>query len=188
MPAALYMIAVRTLCRHLVKEVERPAQMLTKLNVGLADDNPTCMFVTLAHGIYDPATGHVLLASAGHPPPLLRRANGTIEPVPLKPGRLLGYELPELDFPELQIALKPGDALFFFTDGYIEARAGKRMDMFGIDRLRDLVKNCDPDRSLADFTNAAKQAIDKFTGSKELQDDLTLLMLRRLGRRELTID
>jgi hypothetical protein len=62
------------------------------------------------------------------------------------------------------------------------------MDMFGIDRLRDLVKNCDPDRSLADFTNAAKQAIDKFTGSKELQDDLTLLMLRRLGRRELTID
>src|SRR6516225_5549458 len=73
MPAALYMIAVRTLCRHLVKDVERPGQLLAKLNVELADDNPTCMFVTLAHGIYDPATGHVLFASAGHPAPLVRR-------------------------------------------------------------------------------------------------------------------
>ena len=69
MPAALFMIAVRTLCRHLAKETELPAQMLSKLNVELADDNPRCMFVTLAHGIYDPATGHVLLASAGHPGP-----------------------------------------------------------------------------------------------------------------------
>src|SRR4029078_6889939 len=79
MPAALYMIAVRTLCRHLVKEVEHPGQLLAKLNVELADNNPTCIFVTLAHGLFDPATGHVLLATAGHPPPFLRRANGEVE-------------------------------------------------------------------------------------------------------------
>src|SRR5436853_7082165 len=39
MPAALYMIAVRTLCRHVVKEVGRPAQLLTKLNAELAAEN-----------------------------------------------------------------------------------------------------------------------------------------------------
>jgi serine phosphatase RsbU (regulator of sigma subunit) len=179
MPAALYMIAVRTLCRHLVKEVDRPGQMLAKLNVELADDNPTCMFVTLAHGIYDPATGHVLLASAGHPAPLLRRADGSVEQVTLKAGRLLGYGHDILQFPEVHVALKPGDALYFFTDGFLEARAAKRTDMFGLERIRELVRGCAPTRPLSECTDAAKLAIDRFTGSKELQDDLTLLVLRR---------
>ena len=181
MPAALYMIAVHTLCRHLVKEADRPAKLLAKLNVELADDNPTCMFVTLAHGIFEPVTGHVLLASAGHPAPLLRRADGTVETVELKPGRLLGYSHEVLQFPEIHIALEPGDALFFFTDGFFEARAGKRLDMFGLDRIRELVKACHPTQPLTEFTSAAKVAIDRFTGLKELQDDLTLLVLRRLG-------
>src|SRR5206468_8827657 len=73
MPAALFMVAVRTLCRHLAHEVASPAQLLERLNTGLSADNPSCMFVTLAHGRYDPATGEVVLASAGHHPPLLRR-------------------------------------------------------------------------------------------------------------------
>jgi serine phosphatase RsbU (regulator of sigma subunit) len=182
MPAALYMIAVRTLCRHLAKEVDRPGQLLTKLNVELADDNPTCMFVTLAHGIYDPATGHVLLASAGHPPPMSRRANGTVEPVALKPGRLLGYAGGLLQFPEAHVALAPGDLLYFYTDGILEAHTGKRTDMFGVDRIGDLVRACTPERTLAECSDAAKVAVDRFTGAKELQDDLTMLVLRRHGK------
>jgi sigma-B regulation protein RsbU (phosphoserine phosphatase) len=179
MPAALYMIAVRTLTRHVVKEVNRPAQLLAKLNTELAADNPTCMFVTLAHGIYDPATGNVLLSSAGHPAPLVRRADGTVETVAIKPGRLLGYGDEVLQFPEVHIALAPGDAMFFFTDGFFEARAGKDRGMFGMERIRKLIADCTPEHALADFTDAAKLAIDRFTASKELQDDLTLLILRR---------
>ncbi|MSQ93465.1 MAG: FHA domain-containing protein [Gemmataceae bacterium] len=180
MPAALYMIAVRTLCRHLARDVGNPGQLLTKLNAELADDNPTCMFVTLAHGLYDPATGHVLLASGGHPPPLLRRANGTVEPVAVKAGRLLGYGDEILQFPEVHIALDPGDTLFFFTDGFFEARAGKDRAMFGMERVCDLLRDCSADRPLADCALAAKTALESFTGSKDLQDDLTLLILRRM--------
>src|SRR5262249_37648860 len=116
MPAALFMIAVRTLCRHLAKESERPGQLLARLNGELADDNATCMFVTLAHGIYDPASGQIVLASAGHPAPYLRRSDGTLEPVAIKPGRLLGYnDGKDLQFSEASISLNHGDALFFFT-------------------------------------------------------------------------
>ena len=179
MPAALYMIAVRTLCRHMAREADRPSQLLAKLNVELADDNPTCMFVTLAHGIYDPATGQVLLASAGHPAPLLRRADGTIEALAIKPGRLLGYSHELLRFVEVPIVLEPGDTLFFFTDGFFEARAGKRLDMFGMERIHAMVRAFAPERPLSEFTEAAKLALERFTGSKELQDDLTLLILRR---------
>jgi serine phosphatase RsbU (regulator of sigma subunit)/pSer/pThr/pTyr-binding forkhead associated (FHA) protein len=178
MPAALYMIAVRTLCRHLARDVGRPAQLLSKLNAELADDNPTCMFVTLAHGLYDPATGHVLLSSAGHPGPLVRRADGTVESVALKPGRLLGYSDDVLQFPELHIPMGPGDTLCFFTDGILEARAASH-EMFGLGRLRELISAFGNSRSLAECADAAKAAIDRFTGSKELQDDLTILLLRR---------
>ena len=179
MPASLYMIAVRTLCRHLIKEVDRPGQLLAKLNVELAADNPTCMFVTLAHGIYDPGTGHVLLASAGHPAPMLRRADGTTEQVALKSGRLLGYGDDILQFPEMHVSLDHGDALFFFTDSILEAHVGRRTDMFGLERIAELVRGCTTTTSLADCTDDAKVAVDRFTGAKELQDDLTLLVLRR---------
>lgn len=183
MPAALYMIAVRTLCRHLVKEVDRPGQLLAKLNIELATENPTGMFATLAHGIYDAATGHLLLASAGHPPPFLRRANGTVENIQFKSGRLLGYSQEMLSYPEFHVELAPGDMLWFFTDGLLEARAGEGQGMFGLDRIRALVQECDAGRSLAECGDAAKHAVERFTGSSELQDDLTLLILRRKSSR-----
>jgi sigma-B regulation protein RsbU (phosphoserine phosphatase) len=173
------MVAVRTLCRHIVREVDRPSALLTKLNRELADDNPTCMFVTLAHGLYEPATGKVILASAGHPAPLLRRADGAVEPVSVKAGRLLGYSHDLLPFAETPIVLAPGDTLLFFTDGFFEARAAKRLEMFGIQRIQELFREWTPSRPLADCAAAAKLALDQFTGAKELQDDLTLLILRR---------
>jgi phosphoserine phosphatase RsbU/P len=77
------------------------------------------------------------------------------------------------------LTLAPGDALWFFTDGILEARAGKGQGMFGPERIRALVRECDASRSLAECTDAAKVATDRFTGSTELQDDLTLLALRR---------
>jgi serine phosphatase RsbU (regulator of sigma subunit) len=179
MPAALFMIAVRTLCRHVAKEVDHPAQLLGKLNNELADDNPSCMFVTLAHGQYDPTTGEVVLASAGHPAPVLRRADGTAEIVSLKPGRLLGYSADTLRFPEVRLTLQPGDLLFFFTDGVLEARGKDHKTMFGTERIRALVSDFLPTRPLPECAEAAKVAIDLFTGSTEVQDDLTMLLLRR---------
>jgi serine phosphatase RsbU (regulator of sigma subunit)/pSer/pThr/pTyr-binding forkhead associated (FHA) protein len=179
MPAALFMIAVRTLCRHVAKEVDHPALLLSKLNDALADDNPSCMFVTLAHGQYEPATGEVVLASGGHPPPVLRRADGTTAVVALKPGRLLGYAAGNLQFPEVRLTLQPGDTLFYYTDGLLEARAKEDRTMFGTDRICALVKDFVPARRLSECADAAKVAIDLFTGTNELQDDLTLLLLRR---------
>src|SRR5262249_28805841 len=86
MPAALFMIAVRALTRHLARAAAGPAQLLCRLNDALKVDNPTHLFVTLVAGYYDERDGSVLLASGGHPAPLLRRADGPIEPVALANG------------------------------------------------------------------------------------------------------
>jgi serine phosphatase RsbU (regulator of sigma subunit) len=179
MPAALFMVAVRTLCRHLAQEIASPELLLARLNAGLAADNPSCMFVTLAHGTYDPATGEIVLASGGHPPPLLRRVDGSVEPVPLHPGRLLGYDDPNLHLTELRLTLAPGELLVFFTDGLFEGRAADSKAMFGLQRVATLVRTFGPDVPLAECAEQARAVLDTFTGSSELQDDLTLLMLRR---------
>ena len=179
MPAALFMVAVRTLCRHLAHEVADPAQLLARLNAGLSADNPSCMFVTLAHGRYEPATGEVVLASAGHHPPLLRSAEGHVERVPLRPGRLLGYDDPNLHLSDLRLTLAAGELLLFFTDGLIEARAADSKEMFGPERLAELVGQFASDLPLPECAEQIRAALEAFTGSSDLQDDLTLLLLRR---------
>jgi len=180
MPAALFLVAVRTLCRHLAKEIDSPARLLVRLNEALAADNPSCMFVTLVQGIYEPADGALVLASAGHPPPLLRRAGGAVETLALRPGRLLGYPGEDLLHRELRIGLEPGDTLVLYTDGLLEARAPDDRTMFGAERAEALIAEFGPDRPLADCTEQAKATVDRFTAAEELQDDLTLLLLRRL--------
>src|SRR5207249_3199938 len=97
MPAALFMVAVHTLCRHLSAAADSPAATLHRLNAALAADNPSGQFVTLAHGLYDPRSGEVVLASAGHPLPLIRHADGRVEPLAHRTGRMIGYESPPLN-------------------------------------------------------------------------------------------
>lgn len=178
-PAALFMVACRTLCRHLAKEGHSPSRLMAKLNDALADDNAACMFVTLIYGVLDPATGEVTLASAGHPPPLLRRADGTVDTVPLVAGRLLGYPLAMAPMSEHRIWLGPGEALVFFTDGLIEARLRRAKKLFGEARVRELAAAFDPSAPLATWAEQTRAAVEAFQGSPHLSDDLTLLLVRR---------
>ena len=179
MPAALFLVAVRTLCRHLAKDGRGPRQTLEAINRDIADDNPQCMFVTLVHGLYDPATGALTLTSAGHQPPLLRRADGAIERVPLQSGRLLGYHEPDLHLHEARLTLQPGDTILCFTDGVIEARSADKSSMFGVERLQTVFHNLPADLPLAQGIKQLKQRLDQFTQASELQDDATVLLLRR---------
>jgi serine phosphatase RsbU (regulator of sigma subunit) len=180
MPAALFMVAVRTLIRHLAPEAATPAAALAKLNGALAADNPSGMFVTLAHGIYDPTAGQVVMASGGHPQPLLRRAGGEVEEVAVPTGRLLGFEAGNLRLEDTRLALVAGETLVFYTDGFTEAREPAGKVMFGLDRFRDVVRDFGQAVPLADCVDKARRAVEQFTRGPDLQDDLTLLLLRPL--------
>jgi serine phosphatase RsbU (regulator of sigma subunit) len=180
MPAALFMIAVRTLCRHLAAEGKRPAETLAWLNEALAVDNPSAMFVTLIHGIYDPKAGDLVLCSGGHPPPLLRRPDGKVDVLPVTAGRLLGYPGGNLGLTDTAARLDPGETLIFYTDGFTEAFSPDRT-MFEVERLAEAVGGPRSRLSLEECLEEARAAIERFTGSAEQQDDLTMLLLRRKG-------
>lgn len=178
MPAALFMVMTRTLIRHLAKVPGKPSQILTRLNDALAEDNPACMFVTLAHGRYDPASGETILTSAGHPFPFLCSADGAVRQLNLPRGRLLGYGEAPIRLQETRHVLGPGDTLVFFTDGLIEARAPGTKEHFGNARLGELLARCSPSQSLETWLEQIRDALEAFTESRDFADDVTLLMLR----------
>jgi sigma-B regulation protein RsbU (phosphoserine phosphatase) len=179
MPAAMFMVKVHTLCRHLGATGDGPAATLERLNESLAANNPNAMFVTMVYGIFEPPTGKAVLALAGHPRPLLRRADGRVEEVALRPGRPAGcLELP-LQAEEKTLTLGPGETLILYTDGFIEAFPPGRGDQFGLERLGEVLGGPRIARTLAECAEEARRAVERFTGSDEQQDDLTLLMLRR---------
>lgn len=178
MPAALFMVAVRTLIRHLTPSASGPADLLHRLSRALADDNPTAMFVTLLHGIYDRNDGSLLVACGGHPPPLVRRCNGHVEEVPVPPGMLLGSVV-EPRISDTSLSLERGETLILYTDGFTEAFGPGRKDMFGKERLCEVLGGPRTSLSLEACAAEASAAVQRFSGQAELQDDQTLLLLRR---------
>jgi serine phosphatase RsbU (regulator of sigma subunit) len=180
MPAALFMIAVRTLARHLAASATAPAQMLQSLNNALVADNLSGLFVTLAHAMYDAGSGEVVLVSGGHPPPLLRRTDGTVVPVELSTSLMLGYMKFENPPVEKRLVLQKGETLIFYTDGLTEAFAPGRKKMFGVERLQEALAGPATELPLAACAERVRHAVAQFTSEPELQDDQTLLLLRRV--------
>ena len=119
-----------------------PVSALTTLNKVLherySDGDPrycTAIFGTIEP---DPTTGQVAihLASGGHPPALILRAEGTTDFLPTPGGLLVGI-LPAAHFTSATTTLAPGDTLLLYTDGITEARIGEdRTTLYGDDALR----------------------------------------------------
>lgn len=179
MPAALFMIAVRTLARHLAPTVEGAMDFLRRLNEALAEDNPTHLFVTMLFGVYDGTDGSVSLACGGHPPPILRRADGEGEVVAVNAVPMLG-QVPVLRRAEdTKLTLGPGDALVLYTDGYFEATAPDGKTQFGVEGVRKAVGGPRAALTLEACAAEVTAEVRRFTGGDELQDDQTMLLLRR---------
>lgn len=109
--------------------------------------------------------------SGGHSPPLVVRADGTVEEMSCR-GPLLGV-FPTGTFVSDHTTLAPGDALVLYTDGVTEARRGR--EEFGEDRLRDLLASV-AGRSADAVAGAVEEAVVSFQ-SGVARDDIAVLVL-----------
>jgi serine phosphatase RsbU (regulator of sigma subunit) len=179
-PAAMFMVKVQTLVRQLATVTAGPSETLSRLNNALAVNNPSSMFVTLVHGIYDGRSGAVTLGSGGHPRPLLRRADGQVDELTMPVGRLLGCFEADPGVSEVTFTLRCRETLILYSDGYTEAADPATGKMLGLEPLKAVLGGAQTQLTLAACAEKAKQTIENFIGSGDLQDDLTLLLLRRL--------
>ncbi|MGA2433700.1 MAG: SpoIIE family protein phosphatase [Bryobacteraceae bacterium] len=151
------------------------AALVSRLNQQLFAFTPPEKFATFCFALYDDATGLLTYTNAGHPPPILLRQG---VPSRLEVTGTVAGAFESSQYGECSVRLDPGDLLVCFTDGVTEPE-NVFGEMFGEDRLIEAaVKNCD--RGIEDIVAAIVEAVDHWTGSPELQDDMTLLIARRI--------
>ena len=132
-PAASLMGQLRNALRAYARDGRQPDAILGQLNDLLVEvDSPDHM-ATLVFGIFDPGTGELTLANAGHLPPLVCRADGTSEYLQCAPGLPLGA-LADTGYTNTTYTIEPGTTLLFYTDGLVEGRQLPLDD--GLERLR----------------------------------------------------
>ncbi len=174
--AALTGIARHTVRAAAVRE-RSPRTILRTLNQALLRQVTEHRFCTVAVGRLEPAAAGASLTvcCGGHPPPLLIRRNGTVEEAGT-PGTLLGiYEQVQLS--DLTVALEPGDAVVFHTDGVTEER--REGHMFGEERLLELLRSS-AGMSAAGIADRVERAVLEFTPGPPA-DDVAVIVLRLIG-------
>ena len=176
-PAAIFMAVARTLIRATGIRGVSPAECMTYSNALLSQEAVNNMFVTVFYGIYNIRTGEVTYSNAGHNPPYLMKADGTVEELPLSKDIVAGA-IDDYEFTEDTLQLEKGDTLLLFTDGVTEAIDKDEKD-YGDERLRKLLGQCSK-LSCQEIVDKVKADVKAFVGEAEQSDDITLLALKRL--------
>jgi phosphoserine phosphatase RsbU/P len=175
-PASLFMAVTTTLIRTIARQCDQPDEIIRQVNEALVAQNPRDMFVTLFCTVFDPATGKLLWASAGHPPPVLLRPGNAPELAFTDTGFVAGI-LPAIAMESHEAELRPGDSLVFYTDGVTEAfnAAG---EMFGESRLITHLAE-KPGGTAAETVASVLAAVREFAGERQQSDDITIVAIRR---------
>ena len=177
-PAALFMMVSRTLMKGTAIGENDPATCLKEVNQLLVESNEESMFVTVFYGSFDPASGTLEYANAGHNLPYIVKSDGEVHPIECDSGLVLAV-MPGFDFPGGSMQLDPGDVVFFYTDGITEAMDEEGVE-FGDDELAAVLAET-AGSNAATFNRMAVQAVQEHAGEAAQSDDITCLTLRYLG-------
>jgi serine phosphatase RsbU (regulator of sigma subunit)/predicted ester cyclase len=176
-PAALVMSTTCGMLQLAAQELDSSSagEVLSRVNETLFSRIPPNMFVTCFYGIFDPKSGSLSYANAGHDLPyVLRGSGGACEELRAR-GMPLGL-MPAMSYEEKETNLNSGEAALFYSDGLVEAHNPKG-EMFGFPRLRALITEHGEKRSLG---ASLLEELYYFVGEGwEQEDDITLLTLRR---------
>jgi sigma-B regulation protein RsbU (phosphoserine phosphatase) len=134
-------------------------------------------YFTIFYGVFNLLEGVLTYSNAGHPPPLLVHADGSIDRLD-KGGTIIGLE-GIIPFEQEKRILKQGDRIILYSDGVTEL-SDSVGNLFGMDRLINLLKvhRNEPLGSLAD---TIQRTLIEYSGSDELQDDMSLLAIEITG-------
>lgn len=178
LPAGLLMSNLQGAMRILSSDIDSPGPLITRLNQWLCRNVPVSKFISLAclciH-ISDGDRTTVSYANAGHVPPLLVRADGSVKKLHAT-GTLLGIH-EDFTYEEESFTVSGGDHLALYTDGVTECRDASGEE-FEQERIIEFLRTrqAKPFKGIVDdLLNAALS----FSGSSQPADDLTALILRK---------
>lgn len=171
-PASLFMAQANRMFRTLGSEHMKPADIATRMNNALTENNDQGMFVTMFMGLIDLKTGRMDYCNAGHNPPVMGYPPQFMEvesnaPIGLWPG---------LEYVGETIENIKGIPLFLYSDGLNEAE-NKEQVQFSDERILEILS----DQSLDNAKKVILKMMDevnKHRNGAEPNDDLTMMCLR----------
>ncbi len=178
--------SVRTQIRHCLeamaatgaangKDLVSTSRLVAQLNQQLFAHTSPEKYATFYFGVYDETSGMLTYTNAGHLPPILLRDG---EPRLLDVKGMVVGAFPFAEWGESRLQLESGDLLVCYTDGVTEPE-NEYGEMFGEQRLMELlVKHAG--RDTEEIVAAVSESVRQWTGSPDLQDDMTLLVARRI--------
>ncbi len=172
---ALYMARLGPMLKQAAAAARDPAALLGELNAQLLPELEAGMFVTMLALALDPVTARIEAASAGHPAPFKRQANGYVDAVPVPRGPPLGA-MPGARYESHDGALARGEYLLIYTDGLDEAHDA-RQSLFGAGRIVEALVQAP---HAADAIEQLTAELGTFVGETAQSDDLTMVVLERL--------
>ena len=181
-PAAMFMMRAKATIQSCLKSGQGIVEAVGKANHRLAKDNDANMFVTAWIGVVDLVTGETEFVNAGHNPPLVKRADGTVEYLKAKSGPPLAV-MDGVTYRRQSLSLRPGDGILLYTDGVTEAadRAGAQ---YGEDRLLRTMRGLLGARDAEELIGGVLKDVALFSDGAEQSDDITLFgfKMSRVGR------
>lgn len=150
----------------------RPAEVAAELNRQFPKRVETRQYFTLFYGVFDAASRELVYVSAGHPAGIYMPREGTPRELPVR-GLPVGL-VQHPEYEEGRMRLTPGDRLYIYTDGLIEAEDGEERE-FGAHRLRGAIEEF-RSRPLQESVDAIEAAAERWAGSN-LDDDLSIVAL-----------
>ena len=180
-PGAMFMMLSKRIIEDFARQVRSPAEILTRTNEALCDNNQAEMFVTVWLGILEISSGKLTAANAGHEFPTFKKKDGRFALYKDRHGFVVGG-MAGVRYQNYEVLLSPGDQLFVYTDGVPEATAADGQ-MFGTDRMIAALNTC-ADGSPAEILESVHNSVDAFVGDAEQFDDLTMMCLEYRGHQD----
>ncbi len=180
-PAALFMAMTRTAFKiSAMASPESIALTLGRVNQFLCESNPQQMFVTAFAGILDLRTGHIDYSDAGHELPFILQPSGNVVKVEKIGGVVLGF-MPGHEFSSGTLQLNPGEAFILYTDGVTEAMNVDR-HLFGAEAIETTLAKTGQSPTSETIIKTMLEDLHAFVGEAHQSDDITMLVIKYLGR------
>ncbi|MBQ8458599.1 SpoIIE family protein phosphatase [bacterium] len=177
-PAALFMMTVKTLINNISQLGYSPKEMIEEINRKICKSNSQGLFITMFVGIVNAKTGKITYINCGHNKPLIKTENNDFKYLNIDSNIVLGaFDNAKYNVYEAQ--LNRGDIIFTYTDGITEA-LNKYGEFFGEDRLLESV-NYLKEENINAIARKISSDILKFTDLVSQSDDLTMLIFKYNG-------
>ena len=175
-PAAIYAALVSGIIRSHAPIEPAPGEMLSAVNLSLAERRIEAQFVSIIYAVWDDAQRTLTVSNSGLPRPVF--VHGGKNEVIEATGLPLGL-FDEAEYDEFEFRMKPGDMFVFFSDGILDARNSKG-ELFGRRRTEQVVAEC-AEQSASCVVESIFKAVAEHAAGVETFDDQTVVAIRVRG-------